>query len=391
LEVVASRKTSPPARPLEGSDAESAIPKLFPEESEVTGSIIARHFGGQRTIPAPPGSSRAPFASEPLTERRPDVGSKSDEIARLADTDEIPNLAGEDGTSTDQTALMADLSVRTGSRATLSVLTGLSAGHIIALEQSSLTLGRGKEATVLIRDPGVSRVHASITRSPHGTFEIKDLGSTNGVRVNGVRVTSYVLRVGDRVQLGPDMVMQFAFLDDTEEALTKHLYEAATRDPLTQALNRRAFDERLTAEFAHARRHRTLLSLVLCDIDHFKQVNDQYGHPTGDRVLRALAKVVHKTIRAEDVFARYGGEEFVVLVRGDTLQQTKMLADRLRIAVTNLEVRDEAGHLFRVTMSAGLAAFSELDAAAAPASLVALADQRLYRAKHSGRDRVCGD
>ena len=93
--------------------------------------------------------------------------------------------------------------------------------------------------------------------------------------------------------------------DDTEEALNKQLYEAATRAPLTQVLDRRAFDQRLAVECAHSRGHRTPLSLVLCDIDRFKKVNDQYGHPTGDRVLQEIVRRVLRSIRMEDVFARY--------------------------------------------------------------------------------------
>ena len=237
----------------------------------------------------------------------------------------------------------------------------------------------------------MSRIHAQIASTKPGVFELTDLRSTNGVRVNGVRITTHTSSVGDRIQLGPELVLQFNYLDDTEEALNKQLYEAATRTPLTQVLNRRAFDERLAAECSHARRHRTALALILRDIDHFKKVNDQHGHPTGDRVLQEVAGNVLHSIRTEDVFARSGGEEFILLVRGDTREGTKKIAERLRAEVEMLGFRDPNEGLFRVTLSAGVAMFDECGAGGSPATLISLADKRLYLAKHSGRNRVCSD
>ena len=215
---------------------------------------------------------------------------------------------------------------------------------------------------------------------------IEDLGSTNGTLVNGGRVTRVELGAGDRIQLGPDVVLQFGFYDDAEESLATKLYEAATRDPLTRAHNRRYLMERLSAEVSFATRHSQKLVAVIFDIDYFKRVNDEHGHAVGDTVLREVAFAVTQTLRNEDVLARYGGEEFVVLARGLSLKNGAMLAERMRHA---LEVRtiEAEGKKMRVTVSSGVAALEECKLPNG-ASLLALADARLYRAKSAGRNCI---
>jgi diguanylate cyclase (GGDEF)-like protein len=316
---------------------------------------------------------------EPSTER--DVGSSFGKIRNA-----LPVIASDDGTSTDRTAVVEDRSIRIGGRASFTVLSGLHAGQVHPVDRS-LVIGRGKTADVIFHDVGLSRQHARLSVN-QGTYVIEDLDSTNGVRVNGERVDKALLREGDRVQLGPDVVIQFAFLDDAEQNFTKRLYVAATRDLLTSALNRRVFDERLKAELSYARRHSTRLSVIILDIDHFKRVNDTHGHGAGDEVLRKVAGTIQTVIRDEDVFARYGGEEFVILVRGETTAQTAIAAERIRSAVTKLEMTFD-GKPVPLTLSAGVAEYSECSPGTDGEGLLKLADERLYRAKQTGRDRVC--
>jgi diguanylate cyclase (GGDEF)-like protein len=162
------------------------------------------------------------------------------------------------------------------------------------------------------------------------------------------------------------------------------------RDTLTRAHNRRYLVERLASELAYARRHKTPLALILFDIDHFKRVNDTYGHLAGDEVLREVAALISRLIRTEDVFARYGGEEFVVLARGIEHENAVRFAERIRSAVHRLEVAQEKGVL-QVTISAGVSSIAEIpDANRSPDTLFRLADERLYRAKSGGRNRVSG-
>lgn len=164
--------------------------------------------------------------------------------------------------------------------------------------------------------------------------------------------------------------------------------ENAAHDALTGLFNRRYFERRLREECAHARRHRRPFALVLLDIDHFKLVNDTYGHEDGDRVLRHVAELVQGHLREDDVSCRYGGEEFVLLLRGTTGPAARVVANRLRagLAAKPLELgpRDEPRH---VTFSAGVAAADERNAYDAD-DIVGRADSALYRAKRAGRNRV---
>jgi diguanylate cyclase (GGDEF)-like protein len=220
-----------------------------------------------------------------------------------------------------------------------------------------------------------------------GKFYVEDLGSTNGTFVGGRRVERAELRAGDRVQIGPNVVVRFAILDEAEEQLAHQLYEASTKDALTKVYNRKYFVERLAAEVAYAQRHKTPLSLVLFDLDHFKKVNDTHGHLAGDVVLRVVAAQVQRTIRTEDVLARYGGEEFVVLVRGIPHANVAHFGERVRKAVERLTVPWEQIQM-KATISVGVASLSECDDKATGDTILHKADERLYRAKSAGRNRV---
>jgi diguanylate cyclase (GGDEF)-like protein len=285
-----------------------------------------------------------------------------------------------------QVAVPALVAPPTEGRASLTVLAGLNAGQVFTLDRDETIVGRGRDVAVRIDDTGISRKHARIRRT-EGRYVFEDLGSTNGVFVNGRRVERIDLANGDRVQVGPSLVLRFALIAADEEALARRLYESSTRDGLTQLYNRKYASERLSAEVAYAARHGTLLAVIMLDIDHFKSVNDSFGHQAGDGVLRVVAAQTQKTIRAEDVLARYGGEEFLVLVRGIEHKNVVILADRMRLAVERLSIPWESRTL-KITISLGVASAAECGPLPTPDALVALADSRLYRAKAGGRNRV---
>jgi diguanylate cyclase (GGDEF)-like protein len=275
-------------------------------------------------------------------------------------------------------------------RATLTVLSGLNAGQVFGLENLDHVIGRGTEADLWLEDPAISRNHTKVTRKPDGRFFLEDLSSTNGTFVAGRRVEGRVeLQNGDRVQIGPALILRFSMTDDAEEALQRRLYESSTRDALTRAFNRKYLNERLLAEIAHARRHKTQLALLMLDLDRFKAINDQHGHLAGDMVLRVVAAHLQRLIRLEDVLARYGGEEFVVLVRSTVLSDAGKLAERVRTTVERLQVTTTGGAVLTVTTSIGVASLSELPPEAGATELIATADARLYRAKVDGRNRIC--
>jgi two-component system cell cycle response regulator len=272
--------------------------------------------------------------------------------------------------------------------ALLTVLTGANAGEVFALNGDQVDLGRGKEADLRIDGVGISRKHARIVRTQDGRRILEDLGASNGVLVNGRRIDRVGLTSGDRVQLGPVVVLRFSVVDDHERALAYQLYEGSTRDALTRTYNRRYMSERLAEEIAYARRHGTRLSLMMLDLDHFKRINDQHGHGAGDMVLRIVAAQLQRIIRKEDVLARVGGEEFLVLLRGIEHKNVGILAERLRRAVEGLSIPYESGPL-RATVSIGVVSLHECAAEAPAEAFLQLADERLYTAKSEGRNRVC--
>lgn len=266
-------------------------------------------------------------------------------------------------------------------------LDGPEAGNVINLRGRLVVFGRDPDADVTINEASVSRVHARIDHRGVSAV-LDDLGSRNGTWVSAERVGGRrVLSDGDVVRFGPRASFRYALLDETEMELQLRLYRTSVTDPLTGAHNRRFCDERVQSELAFARRHGTALSLVLMDLDRFKLVNDTYGHPAGDAVLRHLAELVRAQIRAEDVFARYGGEEFVLLLRATDVIGAARVAERVRRSLAERPVPCGGGLELPVTLSAGCASLACCPAPTAEA-LVEVADRRLYAAKTSGRNRV---
>jgi diguanylate cyclase (GGDEF)-like protein len=279
-----------------------------------------------------------------------------------------------------------------GVRAVLTVVSGPSTGRVFTVAEGGdpTVVGRGKEVQVRIDDAGASREHARFLETEDGKYVVEDMGSTNGTFVDGKRIERAELQSGDRIHIGPNVVISFAIVAAQAEHVAHQLYESSVRDPLTRVHNRRYLVERLASEFAYATRHKTQLAIIMFDLDLFKRVNDTHGHLAGDDVLREVAALVQRLVRAEDVFARFGGEEFVLLVRGIEHPNVGRFAERVRSAVERLEVAFEE-MLLRVTVSLGYASITELpDAQRDSDGLLGLADDRLYKAKTAGRNRVCG-
>src|SRR5690606_26265477 len=216
-------------------------------------------------------------------------------------------------------------------------------------------------------------------------FVLEDLGSANGTFVNGQPITRHWLSDGELIQLGPNAAFRYTVTDEDQEALLRRLYATSVTDSLTGAHNREHFDTQLEIELSYRRRHDTQLSIVLFDLDHFKQINDTYGHPAGDEVLKSVASTSRDQLRTEDVFARYGGEEFAIILRGIDVSGALAMADQLRGAIESLRIL-HAGREIRVTLSGGCASASELESAS-HTELLGHADRRLHAAKEAGRNR----
>ncbi len=159
------------------------------------------------------------------------------------------------------------------------------------------------------------------------------------------------------------------------------LEKQAMTDALTGIFNRMKFDEILSTEIQRSKRNKVPLALIICDIDHFKQVNDQYGHPAGDKILKTLVKLISANIRSIDFFARWGGEEFVILSPGTDSRGAANLAEKIRRKVELHNFRNP-GH---ITLSFGVTCFKSGDNAT---KLITRADEAMYKAKAKGRNRV---
>ncbi|MBK6694677.1 MAG: GGDEF domain-containing protein [Myxococcales bacterium] len=275
---------------------------------------------------------------------------------------------------------------RSRDKAYLVALSGETIGQLYPLPAGETVVGRGTQATVKLNDDGISRKHARLLRRG-GEVLVEDMQSANGTYVNDEEVRGQrLLRDGDKIRLGATTVLKFTYHDEVEENYRQRMYDAALRDGLTNAFNKKFFLDRLNTELSYARRHNSPLSLVMFDVDFFKRLNDSFGHLAGDDVLVKLAAIGHQSVRTEDVFARYGGEEFAVLCRACPLHHAGAFAERLRalVATTSFEWN---GTRLPVTISCGVAGYPECGAQA-PEQLIMAADAALYEAKRAGRDRV---
>jgi diguanylate cyclase (GGDEF)-like protein len=267
----------------------------------------------------------------------------------------------------------------------LIVLTGSNVGEMFKVERADVTVGRSAGADIRILDDGVSRLHCRIRASGEQPV-VEDLDSRNGTFCNGERIISRVLKDGDKIQLGRTTILRFTYHDRVDESFQQQMLDSALRDGLTGAYNRRYFLDRVESELRFALRHRTSLSLLLLDLDHFKSVNDTHGHIVGDRVLRLFADCIHHSIRNEDVFARYGGEEFAIISRAISRADALRFAERLRTGVEMLGITDNEVTI-AITCSIGVATIPD-DGAQTTLQLIQIADDALYLAKTLGRNRV---
>ena len=275
----------------------------------------------------------------------------------------------------------------------LIVVGGGIPGAMIRLSPEGARLGRSSENSVRIPDLSVSRHHAVISVDDRGSAWLTDLGSTNGTFLNNRRLAPHHaarLDDGDRLQLGSSFVVKFVGLDPCDERFQREMFERTVRDPLTGLFNRLYFLDQL-AQAAELGVARGLgLAVLMLDIDHFKSINDTYGHDAGDSALREVAQVLRECTRSDDLVARYGGEEFILALTVTAPDQATERAERIRAAIAARRCTvNLAGnvHDVRLTVSIGLA-FAHSNRTPRPDALITAADQGLYQAKRSGRDRV---
>lgn len=265
------------------------------------------------------------------------------------------------------------------------------------LEREIVTLGRALEADVRINDPKTSRLHAQITteRDPETgetIYRLRDLESKNGTQLNGQLIEEAVLHDGDKIAIG-NQLLRFEMLDDIDREFQMQVYRLLAHDELTGLLSSRSFFFELRREAGRATAENRPFCVLMMDLDHFKLVNDTFGHVTGSKTLEEASNCIINTLRAGDVASRFGGEEFAVFLLDADLRQGLVAAERIRKTIEQHEfvVTRQLGEDFpdthRVTISIGIASFPE--DSRDPIELVEMADAALYRAKQTGRNRVC--
>ncbi len=274
--------------------------------------------------------------------------------------------------------------------ASLIVLKGVEIGRDFRLRKNRIVIGRSAEADVCLPDDGESREHALISYEGTGkiegaTFTLTDLGSTNHTFVNSKQVESVQLQDGDKIQIG-DSVLKFVVLDNIEAKFHEEVRELISYDQLTGLLTKESLFMAFERELKRCLNYGIPLGVLMMDLDRFKSVNDGHGHLMGSHVLAEVGRIIRHGIRIADVSARYGGEEFLSYLAETDTAGAELAAERIRSEIEAfLFVLDDVS--IHVTISIGIAVAPQHGKSIK--DLVAAADQALYRAKETGRNRVC--
>lgn len=269
---------------------------------------------------------------------------------------------------------------------TLRVVAGRDMLRFVTLEEDEpVVIGRDETASLSLSDASVSRRHARV-RLIDTQVLVQDLESTNGTAINGQIIDRAILNVGDHLEIGAvSLRLDLLSLEEVSHLLSVLArMEAPQRDPLTGLLTRAYLDEELPELMQRSARAGVQLGCIFLDIDHFKQVNDRFGHQVGDDALVTVARLMMVSLRDTDYSIRYGGEELLMILHGSTEQGSFDVADRIRKAIHGHDwARTSAG--LRVTASMGVA---QWDAKESVKDWIGRADKALYAAKAGGRNRV---
>ncbi len=287
----------------------------------------------------------------------------------------------------DQETLRKEMAKAKEQEACLIIIRGTPQGHRFFLTQGEMSIGRDPTADITVSDQSISRKHAQISKEGEKT-KLTDLGSSNGTFVNDKKVTSgqsVYLAKEDMVKLG-NSILKYLPAGELEILFYGNLGSAAHTDALTKLYNKGYLNEALEAEFKRAKALHQDFSAIFFDLDHFKKVNDNYGHDAGDYVLKEISNLIRGGhVRPKDIFARNGGEEFVILLSNTSAALAADMAERIRSAVQAHAFLYE-GKRLPITISLGVA---EITAEIGTGqTLLRAADKALYAAKSGGRNRV---
>ena len=295
----------------------------------------------------------------------------------------------EDGPVSSHTTVeyrLDEVSTRTDKKPFLYVISGPLVGRKYPLTESCSSVGRSSSCTICITDKQISRHHFEIALDGTNAV-VRDLGSKNGTYVNGVKREVSPVKDGDKIQISAATIMKFTLQDVAESHFHDKLFSMATRDPVTNAYNRGHFLTQIAASFEQTIVEGTPLSLLMLDLDHFKKVNDTYGHLAGDLALQRTARALRGELRSDDLLARYGGEEFAALLGDADADAAQSIAERMLTAVSGMRIKYQE-YEFQLTISIGVATHSQEEAFQDIEAIIRAADGCLYASKAAGRNRV---
>ena len=281
------------------------------------------------------------------------------------------------------TTRSGDIGIKPSESCYLVMIYGEYLGRRFEIDWEPIIIGRSRDCHIQLTDESVSRNHCRIFRNEENIL-LKDLGSTNGTFVNSRTTPEAVLQDGDRITIGRS-IFKFLSGDNIEHAYHEEIYRLMTTDSLTGAFNKAFFIKEVSSELYRFHRYKRPLAMAMLDIDFFKKINDKYGHIAGDRVLAQLGPLIRSTVRMEDTFSRFGGEEFALLMPEMDMKGAVDVSGRIRKKIEQFKFKFEKLHI-PVTISIGVAqATQEMTK---PDEFIQSADERLYKAKYSGRNCV---
>jgi diguanylate cyclase (GGDEF)-like protein len=261
-------------------------------------------------------------------------------------------------------------------------------GKHFFLEKNSTRLGRDDSNDIAIHDEKISKVHCEISIKKNGPaieqILVKDLASTNGTYVNGELINQLAIHAGDKIQIG-GTVLSLSYNDELEKEYHAKLFNYAVRDTQTGLYNKRFIINELENISRIARRSNRVFSIIIIDIDDFKQINDFYGHLAGDEYLKDIGELFVRTLREQDIAGRIGGEEFLIILPETAMEGAFQLAVRLRKNIED-HVSNYMNNTIRTTISAGVCQYEHTIKDVN--ELIDIADQALYEAKRSGKNNV---
>lgn len=266
---------------------------------------------------------------------------------------------------------------------------GAGLGKRYQFDDHEVTLGRNSSSHIYINEASVSRSHAVFYVSDQQIF-VEDKGSSNGTYVNERKVEGkQALKDQDMIRAG-SILLKFFADNSIDSIIQDKIYRMATIDAGTQIFNKQYLIDTLTSELRFSKSYRRPLSIIYFDLDHFKPVNDNYGHNAGDQILREGAEIVKKMVRKDDVFARFGGEEFIIVLPNTAQEVAGELAERVRKRFEDHRFKLVNGKGQTIehqqTVSLGVA---QLDSDMEKyEELLEAADKKLYISKHTGRNKV---